>query len=560
MPMHPRKLAPLFALATVLFTLSAIVLSFEFSTTTAEAVSNAEHLGPMAWKSAQWEQSCDGVRTSYNEERDLSDEELTLVPGDERWLDFVYWTFNNKIAEHQVEAYGGTDWDGPAGGVIFHWAPGSHWERDTLASFGFTIGHVIGEHRWVDTMFPDFFERFGGVYGVNVKDRLVEIDAESATPWVEFLEYAGSSSSPYYRYLFHQEAVVDPTAERIDLLGGQGVAFSYSFARYYHELREVLTDCRAVDFFRMYDLFGHGFAASGNWARQNPPPTTLRAVGYVAADAPAVASDRYVPNPPGVPVPRDLPEAEAMRRGQIVYSAQCAPCHGVAGDGKGFLAAGFAVPPRDFTSGTYKFRSTATGELPTIEDLERSVRVGIPDTTMPAWGQFLTAEQIADVSRYLVVFSDRFTEAWRQKEVPAPIGAATEPTDLASYADAGARLYEDLGCASCHGDDGRGAPPNAEAQHDQWGHEVRAADLTYRWTFRNGHTPEDVRRTLIGGLNGSPMPSYSETMESDEQVWALVAHVLSLSPAKRPVIRLADFAVERRSRIGPDGHVVPRTD
>ena len=28
---------------------------------------------------------------------------------------------------------GGTGWDGPKGGVIFHWAPGSHWERDTLA-------------------------------------------------------------------------------------------------------------------------------------------------------------------------------------------------------------------------------------------------------------------------------------------------------------------------------------------------------------------------------------------------------------------------------------------
>src|SRR6478735_3769778 len=89
------------------------------------------HLGPMAWTSAEWQDRCRGVRTSFNTDRDLTDDTLTLVPGDPRWLDFVYWSIDNKVAEHQVEAYGGTGWDGPKGGVIFHWAPGSHWERDT---------------------------------------------------------------------------------------------------------------------------------------------------------------------------------------------------------------------------------------------------------------------------------------------------------------------------------------------------------------------------------------------------------------------------------------------
>ncbi|MGZ3428873.1 MAG: hypothetical protein ACXVCV_19605, partial [Polyangia bacterium] len=121
---------------------------------------NRAHLGPGAWTSAQWQERCGGVRTSYNPENELSDSELTLTPGDARWLDFVYWAIANKVAEHQVESYGGTGWDGPKGGIVFHWAPGSHWERDTLASFGFTLGHTVGEHRWLDTMFPDFFERY----------------------------------------------------------------------------------------------------------------------------------------------------------------------------------------------------------------------------------------------------------------------------------------------------------------------------------------------------------------------------------------------------------------
>ena len=102
-----------------------------------------------------------------------------------------------------------------------------------------------------------------------------------------------------------------------------------------------------------------------------------------------------------------------MRRGQGIYLAQCAVCHGIQGDGDGFLAAGFDVKPRDFTGGVYKFRSTRNGDLPRIEDIEQIVREGVPGTTMPAWGQFLGPEQIADVSRYLVALFPDFVEEWR---------------------------------------------------------------------------------------------------------------------------------------------------
>ncbi|HVY62482.1 MAG TPA: c-type cytochrome, partial [Planctomycetota bacterium] len=489
------------------------------------------HLGPLAWGRNRWERHAHGVRTSYNPDKDLSDTELTLVPGDARWLDFVYWTISNKIAEHQVEAYGGTNWAGPKGGVIFHWAPGSHWERDTLASFGFTIGHIIGEHRLTDTMFPDFFEKYGGVYGVNVKDRLAEIDPKSAKPWVDFLEYGGAGESPYYRYLFHREAVVDPVARRIYLLAGQGVAFSYTFERYYHEVREVLTDARCVDFFVMYDRFGPGFAARGNWAHQNPPPEALRRTGYVIGDEarPGVAEAvRYNPSPPAVPVPKDLPEADAMERGEKVYLAQCAVCHGIEGDGAGFLAAGFDVKPRDFRQARYKFRSTQTGQLPTIADIERTIRVGVPGTTMPAWGQFLTDEQIHDVARYLVVFSERFVEAWKAREQPDALAIGSQPGDLTALASRGAAVWKENQCALCHGEGGFGNGPSAATLVDSWDQPIRPANLTYKWTFKNGHEPGDIYRTIAGGLNGTPMPSYNL---KPEDAWALVANILARSPA-----------------------------
>ncbi len=155
------------------------------------------------------------MRTSYNRDADLRDDALTLLPNDPRWLDFVFWSLNNKVNEHVVEAYGGTGWKGPKGGVLFHWAPGSHWEQDTLHSFGYFIGHVVGEHRWTDTMFPDFFEKYGGVYGINVKDRLVEIGSSAMSPWVDFLTYGGGNGSPYYRYLLHIDSAVDVALQQV---------------------------------------------------------------------------------------------------------------------------------------------------------------------------------------------------------------------------------------------------------------------------------------------------------------------------------------------------------
>lgn len=536
------------------------------------------HVGQFAWTDQQWMAHCRGVRTSYNRDADLRDDILTLHPSDPRWLDFVFWSMNNKVNEHQVEAYGGTGWHGPKGGVIFHWAPGSHWERDTLHSFGFTIGHVIGEHRWTDTMFPDFFEKYGGVYGINLKDRLAEIDPRSADPWIEFLEYSAGLSSPYFRYLLHIDASVSVQRRDISLTAGQGVAFDYSFERYFEELAMILTDCKAVDFFQMYDRFGPGFAAHGDWAHQAMPATALAAVGY--ADGPWESGSSLDSSVEGrrVEIPADLPEADRMRRGETVYFAQCVDCHGVAGDGAGFLAGGFDVKPRDFRQGTYEFRTTLHGELPSIGDVERSIRRGVAATTMPAWGQFLTDEQIGDVARYLVVFSPRFTAAWRARQAPRTLTISRAPAEvepLASHPTGefapctgssrgtpslvceGEKQWNLHTCRWCHGDDRRGDGPTARGLTDEWNHRLVPADLTYKWAFKNGDRPEDVYASIFGGLDGARMPSYASEIPTEPERWALVAYVLSLSPPIRPVLHLADFATQRATRIGVNGRVIP---
>jgi hypothetical protein len=170
--------------------LALFVLAAVAQTAEAFPVSSA------AWSNAQWEQHCKDVRTSYNPAASLRTDRLTLKPDDERFLDFLYWVWANKIIEHQVEAVGGTEWAGPSNGVIFHWAPGSRWETHTVVSFPHAIHHIADEHHWQDNMFKEFFERFRPIKNVSIRERL---SADSPPTWAQFLHHIGGPESPYYR-------------------------------------------------------------------------------------------------------------------------------------------------------------------------------------------------------------------------------------------------------------------------------------------------------------------------------------------------------------------------
>jgi len=54
------------------------------------------------------------------------------------------------------------------------------------------------------------------------------------------------------------------------------------------------------------------------------------------------------------------------------------------------------------------------------------------------------------------------------------------------------------------------------------------------------------------------MPRGAEMIPTETDRWALVAYVLLLSPASRPVLHLDDFAAQRTTRIGANGRVLPR--
>jgi cytochrome c oxidase cbb3-type subunit I/II len=218
-----------------------------------------------------------------------------------------------------------------------------------------------------------------------------------------------------------------------------------------------------------------------------------------------------------------IPDTEANRElGREVFEAHCVGCHGERGDGAG-PAATFLWPlPRDFTVGVFKFRTTPSGALPTDGDLVRTITRGVRWTAMPTWHEVSEKERLAVVT-YLKTLSKRWTED--APEPPLVIPPAPRATrELLAQ---GKSLYERAKCAECHGETGKGDGPSAPTLKDDFDRPIRPADFT-RGEFKGGAGVADVYRTMTTGLDGTPMPSFADTM-TDAERWAISYHVLSLS-------------------------------
>jgi cytochrome c oxidase cbb3-type subunit 2 len=218
-----------------------------------------------------------------------------------------------------------------------------------------------------------------------------------------------------------------------------------------------------------------------------------------------------------------IPDTEANRElGKEVFEAHCIGCHGVKGDGAG-PAATFLWPlPRDFTAGVFKFRTTPSGTLPTDGDLVRTITRGVRWTAMPTWHEVEEKQRLAVVA-YLKTLSKR----WKDDAPEAPLVIPPPPRATPQLLADGKVLYERAKCAECHGERGKGDGPSAATLKDDLDRPIRPADFT-RGEFKGGATVVDVYRTMTTGLDGTPMPSFADTMRDAER-WAISYYVLSLS-------------------------------
>src|ERR1700735_3307817 len=107
----------------------------------------------------------------------------------------------------------------------------------------------------------------------------------------------------------------------------------------------------------------------------------------------------------GMTCAQDVGDAQ---QGKLVYDKYCVLCHGEKGDGKGHFSEDTTPVPRDFRQGTFKWRTTPSGSLPTDADLERVLVTGLYGTSMSSFSTTLSHAQRLDVIAYIKTYSPRF--------------------------------------------------------------------------------------------------------------------------------------------------------
>jgi mono/diheme cytochrome c family protein len=208
----------------------------------------------------------------------------------------------------------------------------------------------------------------------------------------------------------------------------------------------------------------------------------------------------------------DLSAQDGDNLGEVTYDRWCAGCHGVDGTGNGPGAEYMLPRPRDFTEARYQIRTTASGELPTDEDILAIIDRGMPGTTMPGWEDLLSNDEREALVEYLKSLSRFFTP----DQVPEPFDFGSAPRVNAEVLAEGEALFDD------------GDFP------------IRVADLTENWLFNGGGEVEDIYRRLLTGLDGTPMPSLADVVTAGEltydQIWSIAHYARSLSPDDPPGI------------------------
>jgi len=254
-------------------------------------------------------------------------------------------------------------------------------------------------------------------------------------------------------------------------------------------------------------------------------------------------ADRH-PFDENLPAIDDLGDSPSSR----LYARHCAHCHGDTGDGKGRAARHIFPRPRDLRDGRMRLVSTQNG-VPTLNDLQAVIKVGMPGTSMPAYDDLedhelsLLAETVVQMQRdgareRLERELDEAGETVNPAELADIVADFTTPGEVvtvppispasAESIGRGRAVYVQNACESCHGTGGEG--DTTMPLFDESDNPVVPTDLTVG-LLKGGNKPESIYLRVLVGMPGSPHPA---NVISTDQLIDLVHFVKSLERRPEP--------------------------
>ena len=227
--------------------------------------------------------------------------------------------------------------------------------------------------------------------------------------------------------------------------------------------------------------------------------------------------------------------AQTLNEGRRHYRYYCMNCHGELGDGNGRMGRHQDPPPRDLRLGFIEYASVPNGDLPTDDDLIRTIKRGVAGTAMLPLP--VPDEELEPLLAYVKTLSPR----WTTEQAGEPVAQSDDSWGSSTEAIArGERVYH-ANCIACHPSyqsrqtlgiwlDPNRIPARVDlgngVEFDE-GHEVEAAPNLKTEMLGGGDRDRDLYRSIAAGIGGAAMPGWKHAL-AEQDLWAVVRYIRAI--------------------------------